>query len=265
MPALSRAVLLGLKAAALVSLVGPPLAPSPALASPIPLPAPLMPHIADYAAQPPARTNATAMPQAESIMLGKRNNIVVVSHTAPERSSLASRYQDTDTNVMNNVNILGNMYNIMSDHSSELKQLAANPPAGGDPDFNQRVLTEFTGFQNSLSSVQSILAELGADRGLANYDPEDELETLLKNIVNTVKDTLKAVDNLVFQVPVLGPVLGPIVYQVKCILDETLDAVENLTDALLNALKPLLLDVIGQAVTAACSYGLQLESLCLVI
>ncbi|KAI0655075.1 hypothetical protein C8Q70DRAFT_924100 [Cubamyces menziesii] len=224
-----------------------------------------MPHIADYAAQPPARTNATAVPQAENIMLAKRTNVVVVSHSTPERSPLASRDGDIDTSILNNINVLGNMYTAMSDHSSNLNQLATNPPTGGDADFNQRVLTEFTGFQDGLSSVQSILVELGADRGLANYDPNDELETLLKNIVNLVKDTLKTVDNLVYQVPLLGPLLGPIVYQVKCILDETLDAVENLTDALLNALQPLLVDVIGQAVTAACSYGLQLESLCLVI
>ena len=122
MPALSRAVLLGLKAAALVSLVGPPLAPSPALASPIPFPAPLMPHIADYAAQPPARTNATAVPQAENIMLAKRTNVVVVSHTTPERSPLASREGDMDTNILDNINVLGNMYSAMSDHSSNLSE-----------------------------------------------------------------------------------------------------------------------------------------------
>ncbi|KAI0335277.1 hypothetical protein GY45DRAFT_1317208 [Cubamyces sp. BRFM 1775] len=197
--------------------------------------------------------------------MAKRTNVAVVSHTTAESSPLASRDGDTDTYFLNNINILGKMYSQMNDHSHVINDLASNPPAGGDTDFNQRVLTEATGFQTSLSGIQSILAELAADKGLANYDQSDALETTLKDMINTVKYTLRDIDNLVYQIPTLGPTLGPVVYQIKCILDDILDAVENLTDAILNALRPLLLVVIGQATTAACNYGLELGSLCLVI
>lgn len=142
-------------------------------------------------------------------------------------------------------------------------------------------------FQSSLLSFQTILANLAADKGLANYDNTDDLETLLKDLVNLVKETLKAIDIMVENIPGLGPVLGPsksrglalydsprspmaiatVVYQVKCILDEVLDAVENLVDALINAVAPLIRQLIGQATETVCESGLafRVAGLCLVL
>ena len=40
---------------------------------------------------------------------------------------------------------------------------------------------------------------------MANYDPTNKLEVLLKEIVNILKDILKDIAGL----PVLGPILGP--------------------------------------------------------
>lgn len=59
---------------------------------------------------------------------------------------------------------------------------------------------------------QGVLAQLAADKGLANYDKDNTLETLLKNTINAVKDLLSNVDELIGGIPVLGPLLGPSEY-----------------------------------------------------
>jgi len=50
------------------------------------------------------------------------------------------------------------------------------------------------------------------------------------------------------------------VYEIKCILDLTLDACENLTDAIVNALQPLLKPLIGKFLTTACDNGIGLPT-----
>ena len=42
-----------------------------------------------------------------------------------------------------------------------------------------------------------------------------------------------------------------VIYAIKCLLDETLDVVENLTDAIINAIAPLLQGLIGDATRSA--------------
>ncbi|KAI0365244.1 hypothetical protein BV20DRAFT_973430 [Pilatotrama ljubarskyi] len=265
MPAVSRAVFVGLHAAALVSLVDPSFSPFAALASPVALPMPLMPHLADYAARPPSRNNTTTVPQAGNVSLVRRKDVAVVSHTTSKQPFLATR-DDVDTSILDNINILGNMYSQMNDHSRVINEYASRSGTeGNDPDFNQQAVSEVAAYQDGLLGFQALLAQLAADKGLANYDRTDELETLLKNLVNLTKNTLKAIDILVYNIPVFGPELGPIVYEIKCILDDVLDAVENLTDALINAVRPLIVALIGQAITSACNSGVQLGSLCLVL
>ena len=56
-----------------------------------------------------------------------------------------------------------------------------------------------------------------------------------------------------------------VVYEIKCILDELLDAVENLTDAIINAISPLLQGVIGDASRTACNSGIAVAGLCLLL
>lgn len=56
-----------------------------------------------------------------------------------------------------------------------------------------------------------------------------------------------------------------VVYQIKCILDEVLDAVENLTDAVINAIQPILQSVIVDASKTACNSGIQVAGFCLVL
>lgn len=52
-------------------------------------------------------------------------------------------------------------------------------------------------------------------------------------------------------------------YELKCTLDALLDIVENLTDAIINAIQPLLQAVLGKAVTATCASGVQVVGLCI--
>jgi hypothetical protein len=51
-----------------------------------------------------------------------------------------------------------------------------------------------------------------------------------------------------------------VVYELKCILDDVLDFCENLTDAVINALKPLLEPLIGKFLTTACNNGVGLPT-----
>jgi len=83
---------------------------------------------------------------------------------------------------------------------------------------------------------------------------------LLKEVVNVNKDTLSYITTIVYNLPILGPTLGPIVYELKCILDEVLDACENLTDAIINVLKPLLEPLIGKFLSTACNNGVGLPT-----
>jgi hypothetical protein len=150
----------------------------------------------------------------------------------------------------------------------------------GDLVFQQNAAAELAGFDSSLLGIKTILDQLGAEKGLMNYDRTNDIETLLKNVINFNKETLNAVDILVYNLPILGPILGPskaffappfshltnhriVVYEIKCILDDVLNAVENLTDAIINGLQPLLQALIGQASTTACRSGNQILGLCI--
>jgi hypothetical protein len=75
--------------------------------------------------------------------------------------------------------------------------------------FQQDAVSELTAFDSSLLGIKTILDELGSDKGLKNYDRTNDLETLLKNVVNFNKETLNSVDVLVYNLPFLGPILGP--------------------------------------------------------
>ena len=93
-------------------------------------------------------------------------------------------------------------------HSPSLQDELATQSAGiheSDPLFQQESTAQLTSFKSDLLGIQEILKPLGADKGLAFYDPTNKLEGLLKNIVNFSKDTLEDIDTLVSQVPILGP------------------------------------------------------------
>ncbi len=60
---------------------------------------------------------------------------------------------------------------------------------------------------DTLRAFKNILGD--QQKGLANFDPNDPLEVILKNLINATKDALEAVDILVYRIPILGPILGP--------------------------------------------------------
>ncbi|KAH7930983.1 hypothetical protein BV22DRAFT_999234 [Leucogyrophana mollusca] len=150
-------------------------------------------------------------------------------------------------------------------YAATYQKLAAQSKSttSNDPQHQRETAAALSGFSYNILGFQTALAELGADEGLANYDRTNDLETLLKNVVNVNKGVLTTTSVLVDDIPVLGPILGPTVYDIKCVLDEILDTCENLTDATINALQPLLKTVIGQATTAACHSGVEVAGLCI--
>ncbi|RXW22948.1 hypothetical protein EST38_g2916 [Candolleomyces aberdarensis] len=180
-----------------------------------------------------------------------------ISSSSPSRRANAK--------YANQIASLYEFYSTARDHSNNLKRLAAQSATVDeqDLDFQQSAASELTGFDTSILGIKNILHELGSDKGLKNYDRTNDLETLLKNLINFHKETFHSVDVLVYNIPILGPILGPIVYEIKCILDDVLNAVENLTDALINGLQPLLQALIGQASTTACRSGVILAGLCI--
>lgn len=132
-----------------------------------------------------------------------------------------------------------------------------------------------------LDECRDAFAPLSRDKGLANYDRNSDMETFLKNMVNLNKDALNYISELTDSLPILGPLLGPgksstqlaplvthcihsAVYDIKCMLDDILDFTENLTDGLLNDLRPLLQGVITGYGTYVCGPGgMNIAGLCL--
>ncbi|KAM5536181.1 hypothetical protein V8D89_010080 [Ganoderma adspersum] len=251
MSSLSRIIALGFQAVSLLVAAGPILAPLSALATPVPLPMPLMPHIADYAARTPVDAYAAALPVAlgNSASLSQPGiDSAIVEGTPPGALSVVRRQGDLLATFVTYVGVLIDLSASGNDTTTQQQAVLA---AGGIVD----TLRTFQGFLND------------QQKGLANFDPNDPLDVLLKNLINATKDALEAIDILVYRIPILGPLLGPIVYEVKCILDAILDLIENLTDGVINALLPdLRADlqvVIGVAVTVTCNTGSSPEGFCL--
>ncbi|RDB28852.1 hypothetical protein Hypma_015509 [Hypsizygus marmoreus] len=280
MPSVIRTILVALHATAFVALSGLSLSTTYAVASP--LPAPLTRVIHDY-----KRVNVSTHRTSPSLKnsKSKRDPWAIVSYSS-RRSVLAKAISARDRVLHPPTTLdprLAKYYRGAVEHSQNLRKLAARsaPLKEGStlrrdsahPDIRNAAVVELSSFNQNMAGMQAILGansadkrsadKRGADKGLANYDRTNDLETLLKDVVNLHKDTLKSVSILVYNIPILGPILGPIVYQLKCILDDLLDCVEDLTDAIINALQPLLRALIGTASTLACKSGVELLGLCI--
>ena len=193
---------------------------------------------------------------------------------------LALSYTDSPTVLPRNaaglvqLDLFNTYYQQMHEHSRNLREgpLLVHAPyladgfspgdysgrardSRNDPRFRDDTARELRGFRDNMGRTRGLLGDLGRDKGLANYDRSNDLETLLKDIVNLNKDTLSSVTDIVYEVPILGSILGPskwvgdsirgpadsppglpVVGELKCIVDEVLNAVENLVDGLLNNL-----------------------------
>ncbi|KAJ8084014.1 hypothetical protein AAF712_000906 [Marasmius tenuissimus] len=91
-----------------------------------------------------------------------------------------------------------------------------------------------------LQSVSDSLRPMAAKYGHANYDRNSAVETVLKETIDYIKKLLHSLAVAIDKDCLLGPLLGPIVYQIKCIIDELLNGIENISDGCLNDLKALL-------------------------
>jgi len=135
------------------------------------------------------------------------------------------------------LDLLNTYYREMRTQSRNLRDYSRRARnSRNDPRFRDDTARELRGFRDNMNRAQGLLGDLGRDKGLANYDRNNDLETLLKDIVNLNKDTLSAVADIVYEIPLLGPILAPIVNELKCIIDDVLNAVENTVDGLLNTL-----------------------------
>lgn len=167
------------------------------------------------------------------------------------------------SHLVGDVGVLNSYYQQANQHAIAMKSLSSKSSSPNDVNYSKECVTQAQGFHTSLLGFRTLLDQLGREKGLANYNRDDQLQTVLKNVVNANKDLLKSIDQAIEKVPALGPVLGPIVYEIKCILDDVLNTVENLADGLLNAVTPMLHGVIDLASTTTCKSGLQIVGICL--
>ena len=78
-----------------------------------------------------------------------------------------------------------------------------------DADFDQQAATQLTAFHTQMLGFEAIFRQFGADAGLKNYNSADDIETLLKNVVNLHKNTLSYVTTISYNLPIVGKTLGP--------------------------------------------------------
>ncbi|EAU93114.2 hypothetical protein CC1G_11309 [Coprinopsis cinerea okayama7 len=259
--------------------------PLATLATPVPLPMPLALMAPDFSSRFMSPNQALNSMNLTSSVSDLGENANSSHHFRDTPSHQRRSVYNMEERSLNALSDLHGYYSKARDHSNNLKSYAAQSAYLQEADFafQQGAVAELTAFDSSLLGIKTILDQLGAEKGLLNYDRTNDLETLLKNVVNFNKETLNAVDALVYNLPILGPVLGPskpqallfcpvsiltardypVVYELKCLLDDVLNAVENLTDALINGLQPLLQALIGQASTTACRSGVELLGLCI--
>ncbi|KAK0465170.1 uncharacterized protein EV420DRAFT_943879 [Desarmillaria tabescens] len=120
-------------------------------------------------------------------------------------------------------------------------ELVNNPPSDQDnlDDYHRSCVTSLASCKDVLGELNDSLAPLRADKGLGNYERNDHLETLLKELINYIKEMLNGTVTLTKNIPIVGPELAPLVSEIKCLVDTLLDFSEDLTDGILNYLKPI--------------------------
>ena len=96
--------------------------------------------------------------------------------------------------------------------------LAHQPASARSSNYNAQSATELQGFHTDLLGFQTILDQLGSDNGLANYDKNNQVETVLKDMTNSVKYLLADIDDMVYNIPELGPTLGPSAFSCPSLL-----------------------------------------------
>ncbi|KAH8835742.1 hypothetical protein DL96DRAFT_1575405 [Flagelloscypha sp. PMI_526] len=211
MPSLNRLVYLALKLIIMSASLS--VAPSPRACA-----------AASHSSSLAARPTSSLVPSHPSLRKPAHTSAAtsVNRSIGPRKMKPSTNDDDDDYNMY---------YNQMKNHAekcpSSLKELQY-----------RQCTEELSGYHSSLLGIQELLRPAARGKGLANYDPDNGLET---------RDVLSATTVLSYNLPLLGPCLGPIMYEIKCI-------VENISDALLNALGLCILS--DQTAKTSCLLGL---------
>ncbi|KAH9082142.1 hypothetical protein EDB83DRAFT_2512936 [Lactarius deliciosus] len=178
-------------------------------------------------------------------------------------AGVRGRSGDINVNtVMDQISILSSWHSKARTNAQNLKTYSSQASTSrhkGASEFERKCASELTAFNTNSRGFETTLKQLSADKGRAYYDNRDSIETLLNNMIDFHKDVLSCFTDLVYRTPELGPVLGPTIYGVKCTLDAILNLTENLTDAIINALRRLILEY-NEAV---CKPGIDVLGICL--
>lgn len=211
MPSVLRAACVAFHLVSLIFLASP-FSVTPALAKPLPL---ILPSISSRSSDLVSRgRHLTAGPQTE--------NDYTVYDRNPSNHSESRRALDS---ILNNIDLMNTYGGKLSSSATTFRAIISflsfrgsyislsetlasqSSGQGNSAAYNQKVasgLTEvYTNFQ------QFSTAYGGLDKGIANYDKYDELETILKNTVNCMKSTMSTTYNLVVAIPAIGSMLGP--------------------------------------------------------
>ncbi|KIY52743.1 hypothetical protein FISHEDRAFT_69557 [Fistulina hepatica ATCC 64428] len=266
MPSLCS-LLLVVQTAALVALTG--LVPHILVdGSPLPGPFPVY-RLADYSLQHANETliSGTRRDYEPSVPAPSPAASMRIKHTqeAPSgRPSLLTRDKNGFVRRQDWYDTLSNHYDSATSSAATLKTLASQSSSASAEDkaFQQQCQDALTDYSLGLGGIQAVLQQLGAGKGEEYEDRTNDLETLLKNTVNMNKDILNDTTKIVTNIPVLGPLLAPILFVIKCDLELLLDAVENLTDQIINALNPILRPLLPALVQPGCN-GIALAGICL--
>ncbi|KAI0932212.1 hypothetical protein AcW1_000605 [Taiwanofungus camphoratus] len=206
MHSIIRAIIVAINLAVFSVLVSGPFCSVPALGFPLPVPMPLRVAYAEFAQRSSDLGPRLSHALAEQV---KHNG------TDHETKLTPPTYHKRDiTSILDNIGLLNSYYTQINQNAHTINSLASQSASGqgGSIDFNQQTVSAVSAFHTNLVDFQGVLAQLAADKGLANYDKDNTLETLLKNTINAVKDLLSNVDELIGGIPVLGPLLGPSEY-----------------------------------------------------
>jgi hypothetical protein len=92
--------------------------------------------------------------------------------------------------------------------SESLSSLVASGGSFDQDDITSQTLALLTGCLANYRDLQGLLSRSTLQKGLANYNSDVPLETLLREIVDAHKYTLKEVTIIIGKLPVVGPVVA---------------------------------------------------------
>lgn len=237
MPSAAYTIILAVHIAALTTFSSTSPGPILALASPMPMPLP--PVVTGYSHKNVVTPGTSAPRKNIKSKHDLSGNHTGHTHLAQSARSYSLNARATPVNLLQRQNEVEegnflsyiNLLNLYSGNAADCatnysmssvssvdlyssifaENLAARSASvnGHDDGFQRQCTSELTGYYTNLGKFGIVLGQLGADKGLADYDKSDQIETLLKDTINDNKDLMSDTATLVNNTPYLGPILGP--------------------------------------------------------